>query len=182
MDMETYQDLAADEPNEIPEASFATISEIFEDGVTLLFDGLDAPTTKRYKVNTFVVFQANDRVRVIKDSGTYVVEYPVGNPRTEFTADSATNADHATTADTATSATSAVQAQNADYATRAGTANSATSASSANTANTASTCTRATVALNVGSNRGTSTYIRFMVNSNGYFVSSTYNGTWRQFA
>lgn len=170
MDMETYQDLAADEPNEVPEASFATISEIFDDGVTLLFDGLDEPTTKRYKVNAFVVFQPGDRVRVIKDSGTYVVEYPVGNPRTAFTADSATSAE------------SAVQAENADYATRAGTANSATTANSANTANSATTCTRATVALNVGSNRGTSTYIRFMVNSNGYFVSSTYNGTWRQFA
>lgn len=129
MDMETYQDLAADEPNEVPEASFATISEIFEDGVTLLFDGLDAPTTKRYKVNAFVVFHPGDRVRVIKDSGTYVVEYPVGNPRTEFKADSAANADHATTADTATSADHATTADSASqvtgtisYASRAGSA------------------------------------------------------------
>lgn len=129
MDMETYQDLAADEPNEVPEASFATISEIFEDGVTLLFDGLDAPTTKRYKVNAFVVFQPGDRVRVIKDSGTYVVEYPVGNPRTEFTADSATNADHATTADNATNADHATTADSASqvtgtisYASRSGSA------------------------------------------------------------
>lgn len=129
MDMETYQDLAADEPNEVPEASFATISEIFEDGVTLLFDGLDAPTTKRYKVNAFVVFQPGDRVRVIKDSGTYVVEYPVGNPRTEFKADNATNADHATTADTATSADHATTADSASqvtgaisYASRSGSA------------------------------------------------------------
>ena len=117
MDMETYQDLAADEPNEVPEASFATISEIFEDGVTLLFDGLDAPTTKRYKVNAFVVFQPGDRVRVIKDSGTYVVEYPVGNPRTEFKADNATNADHATTADSASQVTGTIS-----YASRSGSA------------------------------------------------------------
>lgn len=129
MDMETYQDLAADEPNEVPEASFATISEIFEDGVTLLFDGLDEPTTKRYKVNAFVVFQPGDRVRVIKDSGTYVVEYPVGNPRTEFTADSAANADHATTADNATNADHATTADSASqvtgtisYASRSGSA------------------------------------------------------------
>ena len=129
MDMETYQDLASDEPNEVPEASFATISEIFEDGVTLLFDGLDAPTTKRYKVNAFVVFQPGDRVRVIKDSGTYVVEYPVGNPRTEFRADNATNADHATTADNATNADHATTADSASrvtgtisYASRSGSA------------------------------------------------------------
>lgn len=91
------------------EASFATISEVFGDGVTLRFDGLDAPTTKRYKVNAFVVFRPGDRVRVIKDAGTYVVEYPVGNPRTVFTADSATRVDHATAADHATSADSATQ-------------------------------------------------------------------------
>ena len=119
MDMETYQDLAADEPNEVPEASFATISEVFADGVTLRFDGLDAPTTKRYKVNAFVVFRPGDRVRVIKDSGTYVVEYPVGNPRTVFTADSATRADHATAAD---------HAANADHATSADSATQVTGA------------------------------------------------------
>lgn len=95
---ESYQDLY--EPQQPEGASFATIDQIFADGVTLRFDGMDAPTAKRYKCNAFVVFQPGDRVRVIKDSRTYVVEYPVGNPRTAFAADSAAQAERAKYADT----------------------------------------------------------------------------------
>ena len=163
MDMETYQDLAADEPNEAPEASFATISEIFEDGVTLLFDGLDAPTTKRYKVNAFVVFQPGNRVRVIKDSGTYVVEYPVGNPRTAFTADSATNAEHATTADNAT---------NADHATTADSASQVTG--------TISYASRAGSAQNVFANGYTNRQRIWLDYTSGKFYIAVENGPRRQ--
>lgn len=163
MDMETYQDLAADEPNEVPEASFATISEIFEDGVTLLFDGLDAPTTKRYKVNAFVVFQPGDRVRVIKDSGTYVVEYPVGNPRTEFKADNATNADHATTADNAT---------NADHATTADSASQVTG--------TISYASRSGSAQNVFANGYTNRQRIWLDYTSGNFYIAVENGPRRQ--
>ena len=63
-----------------PEVNFATIDEIYSDGVTLIFDGETEPTTKHYKCNSAVVFSAGDRVKVLRDSGTYVVEYPVGNP------------------------------------------------------------------------------------------------------
>lgn len=143
MELETYQDLASDEPKEAAEASFATIAQVFADGVTLRFDGLDAPTTKRYKVNAFIVFRPGDRVRVIKDSGTYVVEYPVGSPRTSFAADTAANADHALSADSAAhaeTADSAAQAETAQslsgtpaYATSAGTAASLWSEGQTNT-------------------------------------------------
>lgn len=60
--------------------NFATIGEIFEDGVSLIFDGQDAATEKHYKVNTSIVFKAGDRVKIFADSGTYVVEYVVGCP------------------------------------------------------------------------------------------------------
>lgn len=60
--------------------NFATIGEIFEDGVSLIFDGQAAATEKHYKVNTSVVFKAGDRVKIFPDSGTYVVEYVVGPP------------------------------------------------------------------------------------------------------
>lgn len=60
---------------------------VFADGLTLRFDGETESTEKRYKCNSFVVFKVNDRVRIIKDSGTYVVEYSVGNPKTSFNAD-----------------------------------------------------------------------------------------------
>ena len=92
MEMETYQDMTATDPQEAQDASFATIAAIYDDGVTLKFDGMDTPTEKRYQTNAFVVFKVGDRVRVIKDSGTYVVEYPVGAPRKSFSADYATNA------------------------------------------------------------------------------------------
>lgn len=110
---ESYQDLY--EPQQPEGASFATIDQIFADGVTLRFDGMDAPTAKRYKCNAFVVFQPGDRVRVIKDSRTYVVEYPVGNPRTRMTADYAGSAGSANTASNASSADAATRATSAQH-------------------------------------------------------------------
>lgn len=83
------------------EINFATVTGVFEDGLTLLFDGETEPTQKHYKCNAFAIFKVNDRVRVIKDSGTYVVEYAVGNPKTSFNADTATNATNASNADNA---------------------------------------------------------------------------------
>ena len=71
------ESLAIPEPQD---ATFATIGEVHDDGVTLIFDGQTTATEKHYKVNTSVVFNKNDRVKIIKDSGTYVVEYVVGAP------------------------------------------------------------------------------------------------------
>lgn len=62
------------------EPNFATIGEVFEDGVSLIFDGSNAATEKHYKVNTSVLFSPGDRVKILADSGTYVVEYVVGSP------------------------------------------------------------------------------------------------------
>ena len=163
MEMETYQDMTATDPQEAQDASFATIAAIYDDGVTLKFDGMDTPTEKRYQTNAFVVFKVGDRVRIIKDSGTYVVEYPVGAPRKSFSADYATDAKTANKAD------------NANYATSAGSANTASSATKATNA------TNAEYTLYIRSNASSNGYpIRFMVNSNGYFVASSYNGTWKR--
>ena len=96
MALETYQDLVETDPNEVQDASFAKIAAIYDDGVTLIFDGMEEATQKRYQTNSFVVFKVGDRVRIIKDSGTYVVEYPVGAPRKTFSADHATKSDFAT--------------------------------------------------------------------------------------
>lgn len=91
-------------------ATFATVGAVYNDGVSLIFDGEETPTEKHYKVNAFVVFKANDRVRIIKDSGTYVVEYPIGSPKTSFNADTADRAAYATGATNATKATNAEKA------------------------------------------------------------------------
>lgn len=61
-------------------AQFATVGEVLDDGVTLIFDGQDEATDKHYRCNTSVLLLPGDRVKVCKDSGTYVVEYVVGSP------------------------------------------------------------------------------------------------------
>lgn len=96
--IETYQEkesLAEPKPET---QNFATIGEIYDDGVSLIFDGETDPSEKHYKTNAFVVFKKGDRVRIIADSGTYVVEYPVGNPKKIFDADTAQTAQTAQTA------------------------------------------------------------------------------------
>ena len=124
MALETYQDLVVSDPNEVQDASFAKIAAIYDDGVTLIFDGMEEATQKRYQTNSFVVFKVGDRVRIIKDSGTYVVEYPVGAPRKRFEADYAAEA---ATAENASKAVYATDAGNANYANSAGRVSTASS-------------------------------------------------------
>ena len=56
----------------------ATVGSVHSDGLTLIFDGQTEATQKRYKRNTAVTFTAGQRVKVVKISGTYIVEYPIG--------------------------------------------------------------------------------------------------------
>lgn len=107
MDLEVYQDLGVDQ--EPADAAFATIGQVYGDGVSLIFDGQDEATQKHYKCNRFGKFSAGDRVKIIRDSNTYVVEYPVGAPKTSLSADYATSAGSATSATTATRATHAMR-------------------------------------------------------------------------
>lgn len=65
------------------EPNFATIAKIYDDGVTLILDGETKPTEKHYKTNTNVFFSEGDRVKILRDSNTYVVEYKVGPPKTQ---------------------------------------------------------------------------------------------------
>lgn len=98
---------------EEPVHNFATVGAVYSDGVTLLFDGEESPSEKHYKCNVGATIQAGDRVRILKDSGTYVIEYVVGAPNSRIKPANAVRADSAATA---TSATTAVSA---DSATRA---------------------------------------------------------------
>ena len=204
MDLETFQDVAAVEEPE--GANFATIAKVYSDGVTLLFDGQEAASEKRYKVNRFGVFNAGDRVKIIKDSSTYVVEYPVGNPLTKLfagyateagsasTATRASRADYATcagSADTATKATSAdtaTKATKADTATKATTADTATKATSADTATKATsatkadTATSATVASGLANGGGSSTsnMIQLRYYYGTFSIRQGTSGTWHK--
>jgi hypothetical protein len=76
----SFQEEQALAPREPVNASFATIAAKYSNGVTLIFDGETVASTKRYKVNKSASFAVGNRVKIFRDSGTYIVEYPIGNP------------------------------------------------------------------------------------------------------
>lgn len=81
--MINYQDQRRGEINKTKIPQFATVVDIEEAGLQLIFDGEQYPTKKRYKYNTALTFKVGDRVCVSKQSGSYIVEYPIGT--TKFT-------------------------------------------------------------------------------------------------
>lgn len=135
--IESYQEEAALLPAVPPGQSFAVVGGIYEDGIALIFNGADTESLKHYKCNSSIPFKAGQRVRIIEDSGTYVVEYPVGAPSTVLTADTAARAAYAAEAGHAQTAGSAATAQSAAQATTAGTATTAKNAETADLADNA---------------------------------------------
>ena len=99
MILETYQEQQAIVQPDPPGQSFATVGTVYEDGIALIFNGAETESLKHYKCNAAVRFAAGQRVRIIEDSGTYVVEYPVGAPAQSIYADSAARAAYASEAD-----------------------------------------------------------------------------------
>lgn len=53
--------------------TFAKIGTVYPDGVTLIFAGQTAESSKHYPANRDVSFSAGDKVLLYKASGTYVV-------------------------------------------------------------------------------------------------------------
>ena len=146
MILETYQEQQAIVQPDPPGQSFATVGTVYEDGIALIFNGAEAESLKHYKCNAAVRFTAGQRVRIIEDSGTYVVEYPVGAPAQSIYADSAARAAYASEAGHAETAGKAVTATKADSATAAGSADTAASAEHAQEAENAQTAKRARTA------------------------------------
>lgn len=115
--VENYQQEQTLKEPETPNYTFATIGQIYDDGMSLIFPGADGPSEKHYKANLYCKFKAGQRVYIAKDSGTYVVLFPVGVSGSEsVVSDSAKTAETATKADTATSASSATTANTASKA------------------------------------------------------------------
>lgn len=73
-------ELEAEEVN-----TFATVGEVFEDGVSLIFDAQqeEGASEKHYRCNAGALIAPGDRVKLLKDSGTYVVEYAIGAPNSK---------------------------------------------------------------------------------------------------
>lgn len=144
--IESYQEEAGLLPADPPGQSFAVVGAIYEDGIALVFNGAESESLKHYKCNSSIPFKAGQRVRIIEDSGTYVVEYPVGAPSTLLAADTAARAAYAAEAEYAKTAGSATTAQSAAQATIAGTATTAKKAETADLAANAITAAAAETA------------------------------------
>lgn len=68
---------AVTEPERI---ALATVAAKHADGLSLIFDGQTAATTKHYKCNTAVNFAAGSRVVCLRISGSWIVAFAFGNP------------------------------------------------------------------------------------------------------
>lgn len=155
--IESYQEEKNLETEEPQDAAFATVGTVHDDGMTLIWDESGAESQKHYKCNSFAIFHEGERVRLIKDNGTYVVEYSVGPPKKSFHADtagSASTAGSAQTASNADKAKTAVSASSAQNALQLGgkseSALNVASAKTADNAKTAATSETANNALRLG--------------------------------
>lgn len=97
---ESYQqDKKQEQPAAVP-YSFATVVAVHPDGLQLVFPGETGAGEKHYKCNATAQFEPGQRVYLAKDSGSYVVLFPIGAPGSG----GAPNAGRAETANSATSA------------------------------------------------------------------------------
>ncbi len=168
-----------------PEFNFATVGDVYDDGLSLIFDGSDTPSEKHYKCNASVKFTAGDRVKVLADSGTYVVEYVVGCPAQGgggVDADtlggktaSELSVSHAETAGSAGSAAKASSSDTATNADNASKLNNKTEAnlSVASAAKATSVVNQYMPATSVIQFYGTGSTLRFRVGTSGTWTSLT---------
>lgn len=66
------------------EIVLATVTEVGTEGVKILIDGSDEAGEKEYKVNSIQKIAAGDRVKIFKNSGTYLIEYRIGAPMEDY--------------------------------------------------------------------------------------------------
>ena len=78
------EDTLLESGTEEPAFSFATVSAVSADGISLTLDGQSESGGKKYLVNACALFKAGDRVRIHQDGGSIVVEFPVGEPGSRY--------------------------------------------------------------------------------------------------
>lgn len=62
----------------------ATVAGVSSTGVTIQIDGNDEAGQKEYKCNTSAKFAVGDRVKITENSGTYIIDYKIGNPMDDY--------------------------------------------------------------------------------------------------
>lgn len=58
--------------------NIATVSAVHNDGIALILPGDTVASDKHYPYNAAVTFLAGQRVHIVRESGTIIVEYPIG--------------------------------------------------------------------------------------------------------
>ncbi len=62
----------------------ASVTEVTADGIKILIDGEEEAGEKEYVGNAAQLFLVGDRVKIHKNSGTYLIEYAVGPPMSRY--------------------------------------------------------------------------------------------------
>ena len=62
------------------EIVLATVAEVTANGVKITINGSDEAGDKEYKANSSQLIKQGDRVKIHKNSGTYLIEYVIGSP------------------------------------------------------------------------------------------------------
>lgn len=79
--------LELEEPDVLAEEiefALGTVAAITSTGLRIQFDGDDSAGSKVYKCNASAKFVQGDRVKMHKESGSYIVEYVVGAPFSRY--------------------------------------------------------------------------------------------------
>lgn len=58
-------------------SNIAVVDAVYPDGITLILPGSDSAGGKRYPYNAACSFAAGDRVHIVRENGTIIVEYPL---------------------------------------------------------------------------------------------------------
>ena len=73
-----------EEDEDQEEIVLATVAEVTANGVKITIDGADQAGTKEYKANAGQLLAVGDRVKIHKNSGTYLIEYVIGAPMSKY--------------------------------------------------------------------------------------------------
>lgn len=79
--IESYQEEQKLDEQKAPVYSLAIVGRVYSDGISLIFPGTTKESKKHYSYNMNCTFKKNQRVYITKDSGTYIVLFPVGNSK-----------------------------------------------------------------------------------------------------
>ncbi|WP_302200347.1 hypothetical protein [uncultured Gemmiger sp.] len=76
--IKSYQEKKSLENTGSRSGNIATVSAVFGDGIALILPGDTVASDKHYPFNTSATYEPGQRVHIVRESGTIIVEYPIG--------------------------------------------------------------------------------------------------------